>query len=532
MKMFLCALLAFILFTQAPVYGQDTSTPDVNLHMAVLQGNLDAVQQHIEAGSDLNARDAYGSTPLVIAATFGQSEIACVLIEAGADLTITNKDGGTPLHVAAVLCRVEIVESLLEKGANPFLRDNYGHSAIDAAAGPFSDVKPIYDKLSQGLAFLGLKLDYDYLKETRPKIVQMMRPGPEDLKSVEYAPQLLRDGWKVSTPEEQGLDPNLVAELYLDAEFASRFYSALIIKNGYLVAEKYFNDGALDHKNLLCSVTKSYTSALTGIALEKGLLSSVDQKMVDFYPEVADQITDPRKKQITIEHLLQMRTGYPWEESDPELWQGLLSGHYPPLIEEIPLLGDPGSQFNYSNLSSNWLGIILARACSTNIKSFAQEHLLTPIGATAGEWGMDAEGHNNGCGDLHMTSRDMAKFGLLYLNGGVFNGKQIVPALWVKNSLTDYSPDTWIAQERLDHKGPYIRDLGYGYQWWSAQVGQYHVDYASGHGGQFIVLVHDLDMVVVVTSYPFYLQHDAEAWKHEKSSFNLVGKFVHFLPKE
>ena len=70
------------------------------------------------------------------------------------------------------------------------------------------------------------------------------------------------------------------------------------------------------------------------------------------------------------------------------------------------------------------------------------------------------------------------------------------------------------------------------YQWWSAQIGQYHVDYAAGHGGQFIILVHDLDMVVVATSYPFYLQHDGEAWKYEKTSTNLLGKFIHFLSEE
>ena len=271
---------------------------------------------------------------------------------------------------------------------------------------------------------------------------------------------------------------------------------------------------------------------MTGIALAQGHLTSIDQKMVEFFPEVAGEITDPRKKEITIRHLLQMRAGYPWEETDPELWDALLSGHYPPLIEAIPLLGDPGTQFNYSNISSNWLGIILARATGTNLKAFAQEHLLSPIGAEAGEWGTDADGHNQGCGVLHMTARDAARFGLLYLNGGAFEGRQIVPADWVEQSLTNYSEDTWIAQARLDHQGAYFRDLGYGYQWWSAQVGEHDIDYAAGHGGQLIILLHDTDMVIVAMSYPFFLQHDAEAWRHEKSTFNLVGKFIHLLGKK
>lgn len=499
--------------------------------MAALQGNVEAVRQHIDAGSDLDAKDAFGSTPLVIAATFGRTAVAQALIEAGADLHITNNTGATPLHTAAFLCRADIVRPLLDRGADPRLRDNYGNTPFDSVAGPFDDARSIYDRLQQGLGPLGLKLDNEQLAAMRPRIAQMLRPRPEDLKAVEYAP-LARDDWKVSTPAEQGLDPNLVAELYDDATGLPKLYSVLVIRNGHLIAERYFNDGSVDQKALLQSATKSYTSALTGIALKLGYLSSVDQKMIDFFPEVADEITDSRKNDITIRHLLQMRAGYPWEETDPALWDGLLSGHYPPLIEAIPLLGDPGTQFNYSNISSNWLGIILARATGTNLRSFAQEHLLSPIGAEAGEWGTDADGHNNGCGNLHMTARDAARFGLLYLNGGAFEGRQIVPADWVEQSLTNYSEDTWIAQARLDHQGAYLRDLGYGYQWWSAQVGEHHIDYAAGHGGQLIILLHDMDMVIVATSYPFFLQHDAEAWRHEKSTFNLVGKFMHLLPKE
>jgi CubicO group peptidase (beta-lactamase class C family) len=209
-------------------------------------------------------------------------------------------------------------------------------------------------------------------------------PSTEDLLAVEYTP-LPEDDWEVSTPAEQGLDPMLVAELYYNADRLETIYSLLVIKNGYLVAEGYFNEGSVEQKDRLQSVTKSYTSALVGIALEQGYLSSVDQKMLDFFPEVAGQITDSRKEQITIRHLLQMRGGYPFEETDPALWDGLLSGHYPPLIEEFPLIADPGTEFHYSNLSSNWLGIIVDRVTGMNLKSFAEEHLFLPIGAEAGE---------------------------------------------------------------------------------------------------------------------------------------------------
>jgi len=356
-------------------------------------------------------------------------------------------------------------------------------------------------------------------------------PSIEDLLAVDYTP-LPGDDWDVSVPAEQGLDPMLVAELYYNAVELETLYSLLIVKNGYLIAEDYFNEGSVDQKDRLQSVTKSFTSALVGIALEQDYLSSVDQNMLDFFPEVADQITDPRKEQITIRELLQMRTGYPWEETDPALWDGLLSGHYPPLIEEFPLITDPRTEFHYSNLSSNWLGIIVDRATGANLKTYAEENLFLPLGVEAGEWGTDAEGHNNGCGDLHLTPRDAARFGLLYLNDGVFKGNQVVPADWVSDSLHRYSEDINLTGGFPPNWGLSFRDIGYGYQWWSARVGEQHFDYAAGHGGQLIVLLDELDMVIVTTSYPFWLQHDAESWKHELAIMNLVGEFIKSLPSE
>jgi len=356
-------------------------------------------------------------------------------------------------------------------------------------------------------------------------------PSTEDLLAVDYTP-LPGDDWETSTPAEQGLDPMLVAQVYYNAAELETLYSLLVIKNGYLIAEDYFNEGSVDQKDRLQSVTKSFASALVGIALDQGYLSSVDQKMLDFFPEVADQITDPRKEQITIRELLQMRAGYPWEETDPALWDGLLSGHYPPLIEEFPLIADPGTEFNYSNLSSNWLGIIVDRATGMNLKAYAEENLFLPLGVEAGEWGTDAEGHNNGSGDLHLTPRDAAKFGLMYLNDGEYEGNQVVPADWVHDSLQMYSEDINVTGGFPANWGLSFSDIGYGYQWWSARAGDHHFDYAMGHGGQMIVLLNELDMIIVVTAYPFWLQHDAEAWKHELAIMNLVGEFIKSLPTE
>jgi CubicO group peptidase (beta-lactamase class C family) len=346
----------------------------------------------------------------------------------------------------------------------------------------------------------------------------------EELEAVDYAP-LPGDDWAASTPAEQGLDPTLVAELYHNAAELERLYGLLVLKNGHLVAEAYFNEGSVGQKARLQSVTKSYTSALVGIALERGCLSGLDQKMIDFFPEVAGQITDPRKEQITIQDMLQMRAGFPWEEIHPALWEGLLSGRYVPLIEEFPLVTDPGTEFHYSNLTSNWLGIIVDRACGMHLKSYGVENLFLPMGVEAGEWGTDWDGHNNGCGDLHATARDAAKFGLLYLNDGEYEGNQILSADWVRDSLQTYSEDAW------DNVGRF-RDVGYGYHWWSATAGEHKVNFAWGHGGQLIVLVDELDMVVVTTADPFHLQHDGQSWKHEKATLSLVADFIASLPRE
>lgn len=359
------------------------------------------------------------------------------------------------------------------------------------------------------------------------------RPRIEDLAAVEYTP-LPGDDWKVSTPAETGLDPMLVAELYLDAAELETLYGLLVIKNEYLIAEKYFNEGSVEQLSARQSVTKSYTSAFVGIALDQGYLSGVDQKMMDFFPEYADQINDPRKEQITIRDLLQMRAGYPDEERTPPYLDILFfrdNWHWLPHIVDFPLTSDPGTKFSYSNLTSHLLGVIVARACNTDLQSYAQEHLFSPINAEVGDWSADADNYNFGALEIYVTARDMAKFGLLYLNDGEYEGNRVLSADWVRESLQAYSEDinfTGIISSRL---GRYFRDIGYGYQWWSARVGEHHFNYAWGHGGNLIILLDELDMIIVTTADPLYGILGDEAWKHEGAIINLVGKFIKSLPK-
>lgn len=151
------------------------SQPDTDIHTAAFMDNLSAVRQHIEAGTDLNKKDAYGSTPLMIAVTFGRTGVAELLIKGGADLNITNNDGSTALHSAAFLCRTEIVRMLLEAGADKSIRNNFGSTALESVSAPFEDVRPVYDQFSRDLGPLGLKLDYAQLEKARPVIAGMLR---------------------------------------------------------------------------------------------------------------------------------------------------------------------------------------------------------------------------------------------------------------------------------------------------------------------------------------------------------------------
>ena len=185
------------------------SAPKVDLHSAVVTDDLEAIRQHIKAGSDLNVleptrastplltaaalgkteaakilidagadmnyQNVDGSTALHTAVAFGKTEVARILIDAGADLNCTNNEGSTALHAAAFLCRIEIVEALLEKGADKTLKNKSGKTAFETVEGPFEDVKGVYDAVGSGLKPLGIKLDYDHIKRTRPKIAEMLK---------------------------------------------------------------------------------------------------------------------------------------------------------------------------------------------------------------------------------------------------------------------------------------------------------------------------------------------------------------------
>ena len=159
-----------------PVSQTSVKAPEVDIHTAVITDNMEALKQHIAAGSNLNEKDPIGgSSPLISASLFGKTAMAKLLIEAGADLNFRNNDGSTALHTASFFCRPQIVKMLLAKGADKTIKNKYGQTAYETVSGPFADVKDAYNGLGKMLEPMGLKLDNTYLEKARPEIAAMLK---------------------------------------------------------------------------------------------------------------------------------------------------------------------------------------------------------------------------------------------------------------------------------------------------------------------------------------------------------------------
>ena len=155
---------------------KSVTKPSIDIHAAVLTGNMDAVKQHIEAGTDINQKEAMsGSTPLMSAATFNKPEIAKVLINANSDLSIKNNDGGTALHTAAFFGRIEIVQLLIDAKADKTVRNNFGATARETVMVDYAQMKPIYEMLIQQLQPMGFTLDLNELQKARPIVAMMLQ---------------------------------------------------------------------------------------------------------------------------------------------------------------------------------------------------------------------------------------------------------------------------------------------------------------------------------------------------------------------
>lgn len=161
---------------KAGIVASEVEAPGVDIHAAVASGNEAALRQHIAAGTDINMKDPFGgSSPLITAAVFGQTDMARILIESGADLEFRNNDGSTPLITAAFFGRPEIVRLLLDAGADKTIENKYGATAYESVAAPFAEAKSTYDMMGKMLKPLGLELDYAYLEKVRPVIAEMLK---------------------------------------------------------------------------------------------------------------------------------------------------------------------------------------------------------------------------------------------------------------------------------------------------------------------------------------------------------------------
>jgi len=307
-------------------------------------------------------------------------------------------------------------------------------------------------------------------------------PTPE---STAYWPT---EGWRTSTPEEQGMDSERLADM-LDT-IQERNYtidSVSVIRNGYMVVDAYVHPFSPDSRHIIHSCTKSIISALIGIAIEEGYIKGVEQPVMDFFPERTVAHLDADKEAMTLEHLLTMSTGLECRDSYLYRWRGLKqmrqSQDWVQFMLDLPMAEEPGTRFEYCNGASFLLSAIIQETTGISASGFAEKHLFGPLGISDVEWSSNPQGVTIGWGELHMRPHDMAKIGYLYLNRGQWDRKQIVPSAWVEASTRKYISAT-------------LQD-GYGYQWWVTDDGVYM---ALGYAGQFIFVMPEKDMVVVFTS--------------------------------
>lgn len=300
------------------------------------------------------------------------------------------------------------------------------------------------------------------------------------------------EGWRTATPESQGMNSELSAEMFRDINNNNiDIYSLLIVRNGYIIIEA--NRKHPDAIYPIHSCTKSFTSAVFGIALDKGYIMSVDQKIADFFPEILKRDTGSKKDSITLKHLLTMSSGLEWPESDidytkPEnpIFQMKWSNNWVEFVLNKPVIQEPGSVFNYNSGCSYLLMAVLSKL-GLDVEDFAQKNLFDPLGISLTQytWNKDKHGILDGMGGLAMRPRDMAKFGYLYLKGGFWDGQQIIPKTWIEEST----------KEQITGKLGSV-NISYGYQWWVAPP----LFVAMGFNGQFIVISPEHELVLVITS--------------------------------
>jgi CubicO group peptidase (beta-lactamase class C family) len=341
----------------------------------------------------------------------------------------------------------------------------------------------------------------------------LAQPAPQQTAEAEAAcgaPSSIDDGWPVATPESAGFDGAALCTLVERVRSLpnSSVHGVVVVRRGALVFEQYFagedqirgrSIGRVEFtptvKHDLRSISKSVTSLLVGIAVDRGLIRSVDEPVFNFFPEYADLRT-PERERITLRHLLTMSSGLAWDEIRPytDSANSYIRMIYAPdpyrFALEQPVERPPGLRFNYGGGATVLLSKIVQKVTDQQFNQFAREALFVPLGITDIDWMRMPNGDTAAASGLRLRPRDIAKLGQLFLTRGTWNGRRILSAAWLDQSTT-------AEVEASDF-------LFYGYQLWlgRALIDKREVPWIAGFGlgGQRLFVVPSLDLVVVVTA--------------------------------
>jgi CubicO group peptidase (beta-lactamase class C family) len=301
--------------------------------------------------------------------------------------------------------------------------------------------------------------------------------------NISFAEYWPTEDWQTSPPENQRMNSDQLKQInvYVKEKLPDTT-SVLVVRNGYIVFEEYYQREKGDLRSL-GSATKSITSALIGIAIQEGYVAGVDEKMISFFPEFDTEALDPQVREITIYHLLTMTAGF---------GSGVMGIALPDKIQrmlESPIKSEPGQEFAYNSTTSNLLSMIITKTTGLMALEFGEEYLFGPLGISDLHWS-DMILYTYGEMGLRLTTRDMAKIGYLYLNEGMWDGSQIISKEWIVESTRK--------QIEVIDSEHWLSDC-YGYQWWILSVNGHSAYTAWGSAGQHICVIPDLGMVVAIT---------------------------------
>jgi CubicO group peptidase (beta-lactamase class C family) len=290
--------------------------------------------------------------------------------------------------------------------------------------------------------------------------------------------------------EEHNIDEGMLVQAFDHIQQVEGIASLVVCRDGVIVAEDYYNGYRSDSIKTVMSVTKTVTSLLIGLALEKGYIDDINDPISKYLTGIVI-FPDTVKASITLRQMLMMTFGHAWNGTKPEsLYETYAAtpDHLQYIID-LPLVYTPGTVFNYSDGASHLLSVIITEATGINTLDFAMEYLFLPLGISDISWGKDDRGYPNGAASLRISPHDMVKIGNLILNGGRHNGVQVVPESWITAMTT--------TQISTNNDVPYGPE--YGYQIWinSSAVHKYY--FAMGWGGQFIFMVPDQNLVVTAS---------------------------------